>query len=174
MNTQQRLVSTMPLSKELLGESFVDEEELAAKILHGVQEREGADASDTRLKTRKRRRGKEEGPTVKRLKEGPFDSLPTPWKTCYYDKGLLRIKRKERLVREEKYKISFDTSLQSFDGIKHRMLSNGWNLEYASISNSNDLLVKGCIEVPSEFGHSFPDILKELKEIIADEREIDS
>ena len=63
MNTQQQLVSTVPLPKELLGESFVDEEELAAKILHVVQEREGADASDTRLKTRKRRRGNEEGPT---------------------------------------------------------------------------------------------------------------
>ncbi|KAH6881166.1 hypothetical protein B0T10DRAFT_463661 [Thelonectria olida] len=171
MNTQQRLVSTMPLPKELLGESFVDEEELAAKILHGVQEREGAGASHAKLKTRKRRRRNEEGPTaVKRLKEGHFDSLPTPWMTCYYNKGLLRIKRKERLVREEKYKISFDTSLQSFDGIKHRMLSNGWNLEYTSISNSTDLVVKGCIKVPSEFGHSFPEILKELKEIIADER----
>ncbi|KAH6869563.1 hypothetical protein B0T10DRAFT_376369, partial [Thelonectria olida] len=55
-------VSTVPLPKELLGESFVDEEELAAKILYVVQEREGADASDTRLKTRKRRRGNEEGP----------------------------------------------------------------------------------------------------------------
>ncbi|KAH8653910.1 hypothetical protein BGZ61DRAFT_487240 [Ilyonectria robusta] len=78
-----------------------------------------------------------------RLKEGPFsDSLPTPWKAGSFVKGPLKIMWEERQVREEKYKISFDTSLHLINGIKYRMFSKGWDLKYTTVSNSDDLIVK--------------------------------
>lgn len=109
---------------------------------------------------------------AKHLKEGPFtDSLPTPWKTDYYIEGPLEIGWKERLVREKEDKISFNTSLQPIKSIKYQMSSKGCNLIYATVSNSDNLIVKDCVKVPSEFGHSFPYILEDLKDILAKETE---
>ncbi|KAH7113583.1 hypothetical protein EDB81DRAFT_862506 [Dactylonectria macrodidyma] len=171
MSTQQRLIASLPTSKQVLvKESFIDGRELATKILPGIRQTEDAYAFDEAPDTRKRRRGSEERQTVKRLKEGPCrDSLPTPWKAGSFVEGPLKIMWQERLVREEKYKVSFNTSLHFINGIKRRMSSEGWDLEYTTVTNSDDLIVKVCVKVPSEFGHSFPHILEDLKEILATE-----
>ncbi|CAM1503415.1 Fc.00g081910.m01.CDS01 [Cosmosporella sp. VM-42] len=169
MSTQERLLAALPLPKKVLEESFIDAEELAAKIRLG-KHRDCNDASSATPKKRKRRGENEEGPAVKRSKEGSFrDSLPTPWKSDFRVEGPLRIMREERLVREEKYRISFNTSSQSINVIKERMFSKGWDLKYTTVSNSDDLI----IGVPSEFGHSIQPILEDLKEILEAETETD-
>lgn len=91
-------------------------------------------------------------PLVKRFKGGPFrDSLPAPWKVGAYVEGSLKITWKERLVRGEEYKILVGTSLKSVDDIKDEVSSKGWDLKYAAVSNSDNIVV----EVPPEFGHNF-------------------
>ncbi|RMJ05008.1 hypothetical protein CDV36_014321 [Fusarium kuroshium] len=153
----------MPISKQVLGESFIDEEELATKILPGCQQIEGVDAFDEEPNKRKRKRESEERQGVKRFNGGPFkDSLPTPWKVDSYVEGPFKITREERLVREEKYTILTGTSLQSIDDIKDEMFNRGWNLKYATVSNSDDIVVK----IPSKFGHNFQDILEDLKQML--------
>lgn len=105
---------------------------------------------------------------VKRFKGGSFqDSLPTPWKVDSYVEGPLKITREERLVREEKYTILTGTSLKSIDDIKDEMFNKGWDLKYATVSNSDDIVVK----IPSEFGHNSEDILEDLKETLNVEME---
>ncbi|KAH7118165.1 hypothetical protein B0J13DRAFT_569600 [Dactylonectria estremocensis] len=173
MSAPQSLTATLPASEQVLNESFIGEE-LATKILPGIQQTEDADASNEASDTRKRRIEGGKQQAVKRLKDGHFgDSLPTPWKAGSFVEGPLKIMRQERLVREEKYKISFDTSLRSINRIKDQMCSKGWNLKYTTVSNSDDLIVKVCIKVPSEFGHVFPHILEDLKEILAIEAGMD-
>ncbi|KAH7146955.1 hypothetical protein B0J13DRAFT_552942 [Dactylonectria estremocensis] len=168
MSVPQSLIAALPASKQVLKESFIGEEELATKILPGIRQTEDADASDEASDTRKRRIEGEKQQAVKRLKERHFrDSLPTPWKADSFVEGPLKIMREERLVREEKYKISIDTSLRSINRIKDPMSSKRWDLGYITVSNSDDLIVKVCVKVPSEFGHSFPHILEDLKEILA-------
>ncbi|KAM5361114.1 hypothetical protein ACJZ2D_013325 [Fusarium nematophilum] len=163
MSPQQRLIATLPVSKQVLEESFIDGKELATKILPGVRQIEDVDASDKAPNTRKRQRESEERQEAKRLKGGPFrDSLPTSWKEGSYVEGPLEITWKERLVREEKYKIFIGTSLKSIDKIKDEMSSKGWDLKYATVSNSDNIVVK----VPPEFGQSFQYILEDLKEIL--------
>jgi hypothetical protein len=56
MSAQQRLISTLPASKTALMESFINRDELAAKILPGVEQTEDIDSSNEARKTRKRRR----------------------------------------------------------------------------------------------------------------------
>ena len=46
------------------------------------------------------------------------------------------------------------------------MFRKGWDLKYATVSNSDGLIIRVCIKVPSEFGNSFPCILKNLEEIL--------
>jgi hypothetical protein len=48
MSTQQRLIATLPISKQVLEESFIDRDELTAKILPGVRHTENVDALNTR------------------------------------------------------------------------------------------------------------------------------
>ncbi|KAH7110415.1 hypothetical protein B0J13DRAFT_577915 [Dactylonectria estremocensis] len=174
MSAPQSVSATLPASRQVLKESFIRGEELATKILPGIWQTEDADASDEASDTRKRRIEGEKRQAVKRLKERHFrDSLPTPWKAGSFTEGPLEIMREERLVREEKYKISIDTSLRSINRIKDPMSSKGWDLKYTTVSNSDDLIVKVCVKVPSEFGHSFPHILENLKEILATETGMD-
>ncbi|KAH7109913.1 hypothetical protein B0J13DRAFT_614416 [Dactylonectria estremocensis] len=175
MSSQQRLTATLPASKQVLvEESFINGEELATKILPGIRQTEDADASNEASDTRKRRidddKGEKRLAGVKRLKERQFrDPLPTPWKASSFVEGPWKIMREERLVREEKYEISFDTFLRSINRIKDPMYSKGWDLKYTTVSNSDGLIVKVCVKVPSEFGHSFPHILEDLEEILATE-----
>ncbi|RSL40145.1 hypothetical protein CEP51_016729 [Fusarium floridanum] len=168
MSAQQHLIATLPVSKSVLQESFIDEKELANKILPGFQQIEGVNAFDEEPNKRKRKRESEERQEVKRFKGGPFkDSLPTPWKVESYVQGPLKITREERLVREEKYTILTGTSLRSIDDIKDEMFNKGWDLKCATVSNSDDIVVK----IPSEFGHNFEDILEDLKETLNVEME---
>lgn len=187
MSAPQSLIATLPASKQVLEEElFINREELATKILAGIRQIEDVDASDEASDIRKRRIEGEKRQAgtrallsavinliclaVKRLKVGHFgDLLPTLWKAGSFVEGPLKIIREERLVREEKYKISFDTSLRSINRIKDPMCSKGWDLKYTTVSNSNDLIVKVCVKIPSEFGHSFPYILEDLKEILITE-----
>ncbi|KAH7110775.1 hypothetical protein B0J13DRAFT_661595 [Dactylonectria estremocensis] len=172
MSAQERLIAVLPASKQVLEEeSFINWEELASKILPGIRQTEDADASGKASDIRKRRiEDKKRRAAVKRLKQRPFrDSVPTPWKADSFVKGPLKIMREERLVREEKYNIYFDTSLHSINRIKCLMSSKGWDLKYTTVRNFDDLIVKVCVMVPSEFGHSFPHILEDLKEILATE-----
>ncbi|KAH8654687.1 hypothetical protein BGZ61DRAFT_486998 [Ilyonectria robusta] len=142
MSVPQSLIAALPASDQVLGESFIGEE-LATKILPGIRQTEDADASNEASDTRKRRIEGEERQAVKRLKETHFrDSLPTPWKASSFVEGPWKIMRKERLVREEKYKISFDTSFRSINRIKDPMRGKGWDLKYTTVSNSDDLIVK--------------------------------
>ncbi|KAH7115677.1 hypothetical protein EDB81DRAFT_767597 [Dactylonectria macrodidyma] len=128
---------------QVFKESFINGEQLATKILPGIQQTEDADASNEASDTRKRRIEGEKRQAVKRSKERHFrDSLPTPWKADSFVEGPLKIMREERLVREEKYKISIDTSIPSINRIKDRMSSKGWDLKYTTVSNSDDLIVK--------------------------------
>ncbi|KAM9873873.1 hypothetical protein VDGL01_12052 [Verticillium dahliae] len=166
MSARQRLIATLPVSKQVLEESFIDGDELTTKILPGIRHTENVDA----LNTRKRGRESEEMQAAKRSKGSPRpfgDSLPTPWKVDSYVEGPLEITREERLVREEKYKIFIDISIQSLNNIKGRMTGKGWDLMYAAVSNSGNIVV----EVPPEFGHRFQDILEDLKEILTVETE---
>ncbi|RTE69072.1 hypothetical protein BHE90_016549 [Fusarium euwallaceae] len=166
MSDQQRLVATLPVSKQVLEESFIDRDELTAKILPGVRHTEDTNV----FNTRKRGRESEEMQAGKRFKGSPRpskDSLPTPWKVDSYAEGPWKITREERLVREEKYTILIDTSLQSIDDIKAEISSKGWDLKYAAVRNSDSIVVK----IPSEFGHNYQDILEDLKEILAVEME---
>ncbi|KAH7111576.1 hypothetical protein EDB81DRAFT_763303 [Dactylonectria macrodidyma] len=111
MSAPQSLIPTLPASDQVLKGSFMGGEDLATKILPGIQQTEDADASDEASNTRKRRIEGEKRQAVKRLKERHFgDSLPTPWKADSFVEGPLKIMREGRLVREEKYKISVDTS----------------------------------------------------------------
>ncbi|KAH7112733.1 hypothetical protein EDB81DRAFT_768292 [Dactylonectria macrodidyma] len=144
MSSQQRLIATLPASKQVLvEESFINGEELATKVLPGIRQTEAADASNEASDTRKRRREGEKRQAVKRLKERNFrDSLPTQWKADSFVEGPLKIMREERLVREEKYKISIDTSLHSINRIKDPISSKGWDLKYTTVSNSDDIIVK--------------------------------
>ncbi|KAH7118231.1 hypothetical protein B0J13DRAFT_613129 [Dactylonectria estremocensis] len=145
MSSQQRLTAILPASKQVLvEESFINGEELATKILPGIRQTEDADASNEASDTRKRRIGGEKRLAgVKRLKERQFrDPLPTPWKASSFVEGPWNIMREERLVREEKYEISFDTSLRSINRIKDPMYSKGWDLKYTTVSNSDGLIVK--------------------------------
>ncbi|CAM1503385.1 Fc.00g081610.m01.CDS01 [Cosmosporella sp. VM-42] len=170
MSTEQHLFATLPLPKGVSGESFIDEEELGSKILCDIQQREGKEALSATLKIRKRRGEEEEEPIIKRWKEEPSrDSLPTAWKAGFYVKGPLKIRWRERLVREHKYKISFNTSSQSINGVKKRMSRKGWDLKYTTVSNSDGLIVK----IPSEFGHSIHSILEDLNRKLAMETEAD-
>jgi hypothetical protein len=97
------------------------------------------------------------------LSMSSHDSLPTSWKSGICVEGPLRITWRERLVREEKDEISFNSSSRSINGIKQHMSSKGWDLKYTTVPNSDDLIVK----VPSEFGHSFRYILEDLNAILA-------
>lgn len=60
MSAQQHLIATLPVSKHVLEESFIDDEELATKILPGFQKVEGADAPDEEPNKRKRKKESEE------------------------------------------------------------------------------------------------------------------
>ncbi|KAH7109159.1 hypothetical protein B0J13DRAFT_534829 [Dactylonectria estremocensis] len=144
MSAQQRLIATLPASKPVLeGESFINGEGLSSKILPGIRQTEDADASGQASDTRKRRIKGETRQAAKRLKQRPFrDSLPTQWKAGSFVEGPLKILREERLIQQEKYKISFGTSLHSINRIKHPISSKGWDLKYTTISNSDDRIVK--------------------------------
>lgn len=52
----QHHIPTLPVSKQALEESFIDEEELATRILTGVQQIECVDALDEAPNKRKRKR----------------------------------------------------------------------------------------------------------------------
>ncbi len=56
MSARQRLIATLPVSKQALEESFIDGDELTTKILPGVRHTENVDT----LNTRKRGRESEE------------------------------------------------------------------------------------------------------------------
>ncbi|RMI90290.1 hypothetical protein CDV36_016634, partial [Fusarium kuroshium] len=92
------------------------------------------------------------------------DSLPTPWKTTCVSRGRCKITRKERLVREEKYYIEFDGPLEVVDVIQRQMGEKGWDLGYQFRQSSNEATVVRCfVSIPSEFGLSLREILKDLK-----------
>ncbi|KAH6953697.1 hypothetical protein BKA56DRAFT_239657 [Ilyonectria sp. MPI-CAGE-AT-0026] len=164
MSVPQSLVAALPAPMQAFANSFIDEE-LATKILPGIRYIEDADSFGEASDTRKRRREDEEPQAAaKRLKEMHFrDSLPTPWKVSSFDKGPLEIMREERLVREEKYKISIDTPI-SVNRIKDLMSSKGWDLKYTI--NADNFIVKVIVEVASEFGYSFLQILDDLEKIL--------
>jgi hypothetical protein len=178
MDTQQHLIAAPPIPKEASDRSFTNEEELAAEILLSIQQN-GAPASNAEPKTRKgQKENKDQRKSMstrsaisinlislaaKRFKRPIRDSLPPPWTVGYYIEGPLNIMKKERLIREKKYKIFFNASLKSIHNIAHRMHSKGWDLKYATIGNFNDPIINHCIMVPPEFGHVFADILSELQ-----------
>jgi hypothetical protein len=60
MSAQQHLIATLPVSKSVLQESFIDEKELANKILPGVRQIQDVGASDKAPNIRKRQRESEE------------------------------------------------------------------------------------------------------------------
>ena len=66
-----------------------------------------------------------------------------------------------------RYRVEFDASEAKLAIIQLQMDEKGWDLDYRTSQGPEDIEYRRCVViVPSEFGHSFSNILEDLQRTV--------